>query len=677
MSENLRWHSLGYSHYKYRSWFAVIGQTSMEFEGSRVEDKNNGVLGCSMGERNLVRQMVQMIENVGSYGGFRKTPRKECLNLVRRLRLLIPLLEELDSDEALCYLDSLNKALLAAKKLLKTCISGSKIFLAMESEAVLSRFHAVYDKINHALNDMPYEKLGISEEVREQVELMHMQLKRAKRRAETQDIELAMDLMIVFSGNDDRNVDGAVIERLAKNLELNTLEDLKAETTAVRKLVKAKGSLDPENIQQVVDLLQKLKQIAGIDENNCVLDGPLSMRRLEKCKSLMIPHEFLCPISLEIMADPVIIATGQTYERESIQKWLSSGHRTCPKTGQKLNYLTLAPNLALRKLIVQWCEKNSYDLPKKEVCDEPDIASSPLAEEISSSVHNLYSPHVNVQREAIFRIRVLSKVSPDSRILFANSGGIPPLIALLSSSSYADDYGTQQHIVTALLNLSLDESNKKLIAREGAIPAIIRVLMCGTQEAKENSAAALFSLSVLDENKVVVGCSNGIPPLVDLLRSGTNRGKKDAATALFSLVLDQSNRTRAIKADIIPPLLHILEDKRLDMVDESLSILLLIASHPEGRNEIGKLPFIRTLVETVRYGTPKNKECAAAVILELGSNSPSCLLGALQYGVYEHLIEMTRCGTNRARRKANSLLHLISKNEHIPFVPIPKSKLYV
>lgn len=187
----------------------------------------------------------------------------------------------------------------------------------------------------------------------------------------------------------------------------------------------------------------------------------------------------------------------------------------------------------------------------------------------------------------------------------------------------------------------------------------------------------MFSLSVLDENKVVVGCSNGIPPLVDLLTSGTDRGKKDAATALFSLVLDQSNRTRAIKAGIIPPLLHILEDKGLDMVDESLSILLLIASHPEGRNEIGKLPFIRTLVEIVRYGTPKNKECAAAVILELGSNSSSCLLGALQYGVYEHLIEMTRCGTNRGRRKAHSLLHLISKNEHIPFVPIPKSKLYV
>lgn len=636
----------------------------MEGEGSMKEkDKNSGVLGGV----DVVREMVEMIEKMGSYSDFRKTQRKECLNLVRRLKLLTPLLEEIRelhpsiSDHAFNHLVGLKKALLASKKLLKACNSISKIFLALESEAVMSRFHEVYDKINQALNELPYENLGISEEVKEQVELMHMQLKRAKRRTETQDMELAMDMMVVFSRNDERNADDAIIERLAKKLELHTAAELKAESMAVRKLVKAKG----KNVtQQVVELLARFKQIAGVDENS-VLDGHALVRCLEKSKSLLIPHEFLCPISLEIMADPVIIATGQTYERDSIQKWLNSGHRTCPKTGQKLNHSTVAPNFALRNLIQQWCEKNNYDLPKKEVCDDPDIASSPLAEEVSSLIQTLYSSHVEMQRDAVIRIRMLSKESPDSRILIANSGGIPPLVCLLSCT----DSETQQHIVTALLNLSLDEANKRLIAREGAIPVIIQVLRNGTEEAKENSAAALFSLSILDENKVLVGCSNGIPPLVDLLRTGTSRGKKDAATALFSLVLNQANRSRAIKAGVIPPLLHLLEDKTLDMVDEALSILLLIASHPEGRNEIGRLTFVRTLVEIVRDGTPKNKECATAVILELGSNNSSCLLAALQYGVYDHLVEITRSGTTRAQRKANSLLHLMKKNEHIPSVP--------
>ncbi|KAL7118441.1 hypothetical protein ACP275_02G001400 [Erythranthe tilingii] len=658
----------------------------MEGEGSRKGEKKR-VLMMMMedgenGNGKVVNEMVDMIEKAGSYVGFRKTHKKECINLVRRLKLLMPLLEEIkdmmmmitahhqpsisnydDDAELACWLLHLKKSLSSSTKLLKTCYSASKIFLALESEAVMSRFHSVYDKINQSLNDMPRHKLPISEEVQEQVELMHMQLTRAKRRTESQDMELAMDMMIVFSTNHDTNADDAIIERLAKKLDLHTLADLRSESMAVAKLAKSKAK-SQETVQQVVHLLAKFKQIAGIDENS-VLDGPASVKKcLEKSKSLLIPHEFLCPISLEIMADPVIIATGQTYERESIQKWLNSGHRTCPKTGQKLTYMAVAPNFALRNLILQWCEKNNYNLPKKETCDEPDIASSPLAEEVSSLIQDLYSSHVNVQRDAIVRIRMLSKESPDSRIMIANSGGIPPLVYLLSFT----DSEIQQHIVTALLNLSLDEANKRIITREGAIPVIIQVLRNGTEEAKENSAAALFSLSVLEENKVLVGCSNGIQPLIDLLRNGTNRGKKDAVTALFSLVLNQANRSRAIKTGIIPPLLHLLEDKTLDMVDEALSILLLIASHPEGRNEIGGLSFIQTLVEIVRDGTPKNKECATAVILELGSNNSSSLLAALQYGVYDHLMEITRCGTTRARRKANSLLHLMSKNEHIPFI---------
>lgn len=618
----------------------------------------------------LVTEMVEVIEKVGSYVGFRMTQRKECLNLVRRLKLLVPLLEEireLDSDDALSCLLNLKNALFAAKKLLKNCNSGSKIYLALESEAVRRRFHGVYEKLNQALNEMPYEKLGISEEVREQAELMHTQLNRAKRRTETQDMELAMDMMVVFSKNDDRSADGAIIERLAKKLDLHTVADLKTETVAIKKLVKARSVHNPETVQQVKDLLEKFKQIVGIEESG-ILDYSVSSTSLERSKSLLIPNEFLCPITLEIMTDPVIIATGQTFERQSIQKWLNSGHKTCPKTGQMLNHLILAPNFALQNLILHWCEKNNFDLPIKDACDGPDPSSFALIEEISSLIQNLYSSQVDVKREAIFRIRTISKENPDSRVLIADGGGIPPLVRLLSYK----DFEIQEHTVTALLNLSLDEANKRLIAGEGAIPSIIEVLQNGTEEARENSAAALFSLSILNENKVLVGSLNGIPPLVDLLCTGTTRGKKDAATALFNLVLNPANKSRAVKAGIIPALLRLLEDKNLGMVDEALSILLLIASHPEGRNEIGKLSVIQNLVEIVRDGTPKNKECATAVLLELGSNSSSCLLAALQYGVYDYLIEITRSGTSRAQRKANSLLHLMSKCEHIPFVS-PKS----
>jgi hypothetical protein len=42
----------------------------------------------------------------------------------------------------------------------------------MESEAVMSSFHAVYDHLNQALDDLQYDELGISVEVKEQVSLL-------------------------------------------------------------------------------------------------------------------------------------------------------------------------------------------------------------------------------------------------------------------------------------------------------------------------------------------------------------------------------------------------------------------------------------------------------------------------------------------------------------------------
>ncbi|PRQ19903.1 putative aminoacyltransferase, E1 ubiquitin-activating enzyme [Rosa chinensis] len=50
------------------------------------------------------------------------------------------------------------------------------------------------------------------------------------------------------------------------------------------------------------------------------------------------------------MCDPVIIASGQTYERICIEKWFSDGHSTCPTTQQKLSRLSLTPNYCLLDL---------------------------------------------------------------------------------------------------------------------------------------------------------------------------------------------------------------------------------------------------------------------------------------------------------------------------------------
>lgn len=63
-----------------------------------------------------------------------------------------------------------------------------------------------------------------------------------------------------------------------------------------------------------------------------------------------IPQDYLCPITLLPMTDPVICADGHTYERDAIQNWLQL-NSTSPMTRQTLYNSTLTPNIALRNII--------------------------------------------------------------------------------------------------------------------------------------------------------------------------------------------------------------------------------------------------------------------------------------------------------------------------------------
>ena len=63
-----------------------------------------------------------------------------------------------------------------------------------------------------------------------------------------------------------------------------------------------------------------------------------------------IPKEFLCPITLSIMRDPVIMSDGQTYERSAIEKALQASPLS-PITKQPIKMEDATPNYALKSLI--------------------------------------------------------------------------------------------------------------------------------------------------------------------------------------------------------------------------------------------------------------------------------------------------------------------------------------
>ena len=60
---------------------------------------------------------------------------------------------------------------------------------------------------------------------------------------------------------------------------------------------------------------------------------------------------FHCPLTMELMRDPVITADGQTYERAEIESWFALGKRTSPLTGAELPSTHVTPNIALRNAI--------------------------------------------------------------------------------------------------------------------------------------------------------------------------------------------------------------------------------------------------------------------------------------------------------------------------------------
>ncbi|KAL1528062.1 hypothetical protein AB1Y20_009428 [Prymnesium parvum] len=72
-------------------------------------------------------------------------------------------------------------------------------------------------------------------------------------------------------------------------------------------------------------------------------------RGLPPSPAVGVPHELLCPISHELMSDPVLAADGHAYERSCIEEWLTR-QRTSPLTGEPLPTTNLLPCHTLKNM---------------------------------------------------------------------------------------------------------------------------------------------------------------------------------------------------------------------------------------------------------------------------------------------------------------------------------------
>ncbi|RWW21320.1 hypothetical protein BHE74_00004957 [Ensete ventricosum] len=602
----------------------------------------------------VVESLLRAVEEIAAVSYHRNAYKKQFCNLSRRVRLLAPMFEELRdskkpiSDKAVTALASLGRAIGLAEELLRFGSRGSKISLCTQNSVALS---AMCDDHLTCTFEESYSWICLHVMSVWYVELVRTQFKRAKELLDTSDAELFNDLSSVYGMSIHAKVDPVLLSRLAEKLQLTTIADLKQESLALNELLGDDDRDLGEAIKKMSVVLKKIEDY--MQTQNPEICIPASAKVLtsdETAKAPVVPDDFRCPISLELMRDPVIVSTGQ------------AGHVTCPKTQQKLSSTSLTPNHVIRSLIIQWCEENGMELLKYPAHHGPDnsLCSAKEHARVADLILKLSSESSDDQRTAAAEIRLLAKCSGDNRVCITEAGAIPLLVGLLS----AVDSQTQEHAVTALYNLSINEQNKDKIIAAGAVTGILHVLKRGSMEARENAAATLFSLSVVDANKVIIGDAGAIEPLVLLLNEGSQRGKKDAAAALFNLCIYPGNRGKALKAGVMPGLMGLLMHPQGDMVDEALAILAILSSHPQGKVAIRAAEALPLLVELIRSGSPSNKENAATILVHLCNSEEEQqqhLAAAQVQGVIGPLYEMAESGTDRGKRKAVQLLGCMNK----------------
>ncbi|KAK8717455.1 hypothetical protein V6N13_044724 [Hibiscus sabdariffa] len=146
-----------------------------------------------------------------------------------------------------------------------------------------------------------------------------------------------------------------IVVKIAENLSLRSNQEILIEAVALENLKEnaeqAEKTAEAEFIDQIIALVTRMH------------DRFVLMKQSETSSPVPIPADFCCPLSLELMTDPVIVASGQTYERAFIKNWIGLGLTVCPKTRQTLSHTNLIPNYTVKALIANWCESNNVKLP--------------------------------------------------------------------------------------------------------------------------------------------------------------------------------------------------------------------------------------------------------------------------------------------------------------------------
>ena len=84
------------------------------------------------------------------------------------------------------------------------------------------------------------------------------------------------------------------------------------------------------------------------------------------------PEKFLCPISFDLMTDPLVSIYGHHYQKEAIIDWLNQGNSTCPLTREPLTMEMLYSDSRLQSNIERWMLENGVAVQHQNEYEDPE-----------------------------------------------------------------------------------------------------------------------------------------------------------------------------------------------------------------------------------------------------------------------------------------------------------------
>ncbi|KAL4178512.1 hypothetical protein AMTRI_Chr13g115400 [Amborella trichopoda] len=302
------------------------------------------------------------------------------------------------------------------------------------------------------------------------------------------------------------------------------------------------------------------------------------------------PLLFRCPISMEIMKDPVTVCTGVTYEKKNIEKWLLGYKKnTCPATMQALETLDLTPNLTLKRLIQSWHSSKSLgpeNSPSKATISQEEIVG--LLKTINSSPFKV---------SALKKTRSVVEFSPENQSLLIEAGGIEVLsnILLQVLLDNPDNFLSFRACEEALSILNLlpftDHRSIAILTKPDSVRSLAVMIQSGAAESRLH---ALLILRKIAKN----GCDLGaifsdhdldiLKALLEILSDGIDNHAMNASLEVLMelIIVSRKNRLKAIEAGAVCLIIELLPDSNRPRCEKMLMVLKLLCEISEGRSAL-------------------------------------------------------------------------------------------